>query len=474
MPPLETSHLSLKRQQPEHPSVRHLKRQQLDRSASAYWDKLSTIYLTKGALREHDRRNSALKQLRKPHKPVNHQHCRPNTRQFEQDARLELVRLPGFLCDCSPTQLKEITRFSRLGGPDLSDLKNYPVPMSSRMPSSHYSTESPPSSTSRYTKTKTSSTSPYSWNFQQNLIDHGVYPDGYEYPDGRIPSAPNNIEEILEQLAQRRPSLSPSKFSNEDFRKFKHVDTHASKQKPVTTSVVPILDGNISDLKCVGGGYLFGNLAPLTDGTLASAKPDHFYDLSHDIIPSTQNDLPMAPNFFLEAKGPDRSLAVATQQACYDGALGTCGMHALQSYLLDKPTYDNNAYTIASTYQGGQLKLYASHICKPDNPDSHPEYIMTQLRTFACTDSSEAFRQGASAYRNARDWAKGKRDEFIRAANERFHNANSQSMSTPQHQTSVTPILDDSNNSTKPAGYQDAAQWSFAVEEEVPQGNPKG
>ncbi|EEH40420.1 hypothetical protein PAAG_02475 [Paracoccidioides lutzii Pb01] len=30
----------------------------------------------------------------------------------------------------------------------------------------------------------------------------------------------------------------------------------------------------------------------------------------------------MAPNFFLEAKIPDGSLAVATRQACYDGALG--------------------------------------------------------------------------------------------------------------------------------------------------------
>ncbi|EFW14297.1 hypothetical protein D8B26_007044 [Coccidioides posadasii str. Silveira] len=118
-------------------------------------------------------------------------------------------------------------------------------------------------------------------------------------------------------------------------------------------------------------GYLFGNLAHLTDDTLSRAKPDHFYgarpeqlnrqirkDLSDQIIPSTQDDLPMAPNFFLEAKGPDGSLAVATRQACYDGALGARGMHSLQTYRQDKLTYDNNAYTITSTYHGGQLKLY--------------------------------------------------------------------------------------------------------------------
>ncbi|EEQ89659.2 uncharacterized protein BDCG_04779 [Blastomyces dermatitidis ER-3] len=376
MPPLGASNLRKRQQQAEHPSERHSKRQQLDHSTSAYWDNLSKIYLTKNAIREHDRRNSTFKQLQKLHKPVHRRHCRPNTRQFqaEQDARLELVRLPGFLCDCSPTQLKEITRLSRLGGPDLSDLKN-------------------------------------------------------------------------ERLAQPRASLSPSKFSEKCFEDFREADAHASKE-PVTTSVNPVLDGDIGDHKCVGGEYSFGNLAPLTDGTLSSAKPDHFFGarpeqlnhsireaLSDQIIPSTQDDLPMMPNFFLEVKGPDGSLAVTTRQACYNGALGARGMHTLQSYQ-QEPTYNNNGYTLTSTYHGGTLKLYTTHVSKSDNPDSRPEYFMTQLRSFALTDTSEAFRQGASAYRN-----------------------------------DSTPILDDSDGSTNE--YQDA-QWSFAAPvEEVPPGNPK-
>nr|KMM71280.1 hypothetical protein CPAG_07587 [Coccidioides posadasii RMSCC 3488] len=152
-------------------------------------------------------------------------------------------------------------------------------------------------------------------------------------------------KEINKRLVRTRPSLSPSKFSDGEFRKFKRADTHASKEKPVTTTVIPIIEGDIGDPKCTGGEYVFGNLAPLTDGTLAQAKPDHFdgarpeqldrqirKELGDQIIPSTQNDLPMAPNFFLEAKGPDGSLAVATRQACYDGALGARGMHSLQSY----------------------------------------------------------------------------------------------------------------------------------------------
>ncbi|EER39904.1 conserved hypothetical protein [Histoplasma capsulatum H143] len=489
MPPLETSHHSRKRKHPEHPSERQPKKQQLDHSAS-YWDSLSEIHLTKNAIREHDRRNAALKQLQKLHKPVNRQHRRPITRQFQikQEARPKPIPPSDFLSDCSPGQLKEIKRLSRLGGPDLSGLKNYPALMSSRTSSSNRKrrAKSPPSSSARDTKitTKTSSTA-YSRNFQQKLIDHSIYPDGYEYPDGQIPSTPNNMEEILERLAQPRPSLSPSKFSDGDFRKFKRADAQASKEKPVTTSVIPILEGDISDHKCVGGDYPFGNLAPLTDGTLALARLDHFYgarpeqldrrirqDLNRQIIPSTQDDLPMAPNFFLEAKGPDGSLAVATRQACYDGALGARGMDALQSYRQDEPISDNNTYTLTSTYHGGQLKMYATHIGKPDDPNSRPEYFMTQLNGWCMTGNLDTFRQGASAYRNARDWAKEQRDGFIRAANEKHSEAHSP---ISQHRTTsdLTPILDDSDGSTEPDEYQDA-QWSFAAPvEEVLWGNPK-
>ncbi|EDN06286.1 predicted protein [Histoplasma mississippiense (nom. inval.)] len=265
--------------------------------------------------------------------------------------------------------------------------------MSSRSRSRKRRAGSPPS-TSADTKgtTKSTSTTPYNRNFQQNLIDHGVYPDGYEYPDGRIPAMPKNWEEINETLARPRPSLSPSKFSDEHFRKFKRADTHASKEQPVTTSVIPIIEGDVDDPKCAGGGYPLGNLAPLTDGALAQAKPDHLYgarpeqldrqirnELSDYIIPSTQDDLPMG---------------------------------------------------------------------------------------WSMTSDPVTFRQGASAYRNARDWAKEKRDEFIRAANETHSKAQSQLLhSTSQSQTAseAALTLDDSDLSTlsDQTEYQDT-QWSFA------------
>src|SRR2546423_3017797 len=62
-------------------------------------------------------------------------------------------------------------------------------------------------STSNTTSTK--STGPYNRNFQQNLIDGGVYPPAYGYPDGQAPAKPDNWEEIRQRLTLPRPFLSP-------------------------------------------------------------------------------------------------------------------------------------------------------------------------------------------------------------------------------------------------------------------------
>ncbi len=232
-------------------------------------------------------------------------------------------------------------------------------------------------------------------------------------------------------LTQPRPSLSPSLFPNEKFREFKRADAHVSKENKATKTVIPIIEGKTADDKCVEGDVLFTNLTPLTNNMLTAAKPDLYYgarpeqldrrvrdELSGHIIPSTQDDLPIAPNFFLAAKGPNGTAAVARRQACYDGALGARGMYSLQSYGEEEPVYNNNAYTITSIYSDGQLKLYTSHPTEPTSPGGRPEYCMNQLRSFAMTNTAETFRQGATAYRNARDWTKEQRDEAIRRANE--------------------------------------------------------
>ncbi|EDN09139.1 predicted protein [Histoplasma mississippiense (nom. inval.)] len=258
--------------------------------------------------------------------------------------------------------------------------------------------ESPPSSQTGDTKgtTRTTSTTAYSRNFQQNLIDHGVYPPEYRYPDRRKPSKPSNWTQINERLAQPRASLSPSKLSEDRFEGFREADAYASKEKPVTNSVVPILDGDVGDPKCVGGDYLFGNLAPLTDGTLAQAKPDHFYgarpeqldrqirnELSDHIIPSTQDDLPM---------------------------------------------------------------LYTTHLTEPEGPGHRPEYIMTQLNTLG--HDWELGNVSAREHAHIEmlgDWAKEKRGR----------NLLGQQMET--HSKASSQLL--SSDISKPNGFRRAVSY---------------
>ena len=67
--------------------------------------------------------------------------------------------------------------------------------------------------------------------------------------------------------------------------------------------MIPIIEGDIRDAKCVAGGIPFTNLDHLTDGTLVPGNPDIYYgarpeqlarrvrnELSGHIIPSTQED----------------------------------------------------------------------------------------------------------------------------------------------------------------------------------------
>ena len=451
-----TSQPQLKRQKLNHNTIR-------SQPPPDYWDNLSKIWLTERALRELNQRNSqpASSIPRSQYRRAR----RPFTRKFLAEPNNCRVIEPAseFLRHCEPKTLKDIKLAARCGGLDLSDLKGasttrypsmgdkvndafkFPAPidpfdhtMSSSQSSSRRRKRGATSTldtrpTTNTTNTKTTESSgPYSRNFQQKLIDSGIYPDEYEYPNGRAPPEPDNLKEINQRLTQPRSSLSPSKFSIKDFKEFKRADAHVSKENKATKMIIPIIEGKIKDDKCVEGDVPFTKLKPLTNDILTAAKPDLYYgarpeqlnrqirdELSSHIIPSTQDDLPIAPNFFLAAKGPDGTAAVARRQACYDGVLGARGMHRLQSYGDDKPMYDNKAYTITSIYSDGQLKMYTSHPIKPTDHRSLPEYCMTQLNTWGMTGNADTFRQGATAYRNARDWTKEQRDEAIKRANER-------------------------------------------------------
>ena len=282
------------------------------------------------------------------------------------------------------------------------------------------------------TETSTNkSKSPYDRSFQQILVDSKVYPPAYEYPDGRVAPKPGNWEDIKQRLAQPRPSLSPSKFSDEQHEKFIRADASAAKENQVKKKVFPIIEGEIKDPKTSSGEIPFTNLAPLMDENLVSGNPDFYHgaraeqlerqirnELGNLIIPSTQHDLPILPNHFTAAKGPDGSAAVAARQASYDAFFGARGYQALHSYGEEEPQFDGNAYTFSSIYHSGTLKMYTSHPSKPANPGGRPEYHLNHIRSFAMGDTPETWRTGATWYRNSIDMAKEMRDDAIGRAND--------------------------------------------------------
>lgn len=275
---------------------------------------------------------------------------------------------------------------------------------------------------------RTKKSSAYDPAFEQHLIDHGVYPDGYG--GIRNMQEPQNWEEIHGRLAIPRASLSPSRFTREAFLDFREKNQDALTEGKVMSEVFPIIAGT-TDIP-FQENLSFGNLKDLTDGSITKAQPD-FYDgsrpadlgkrirdeLAPYIVPSTNTAAPCVPNFFAEGKGPNGNSAVCKRQALYDGAFGARGIHKFRSYLDPETAYDNNAYTITSTYHGGSgdLTIYTTHPKLSNDAQNLTEYRMMQLRGWKMTDTADTFRQGASALRNARDWAKEKREEIIAAAN---------------------------------------------------------
>ncbi|KAK5069073.1 hypothetical protein LTR51_008858, partial [Lithohypha guttulata] len=221
-------------------------------------------------------------------------------------------------------------------------------------------------------------------------------------------------------------------FTDRNFNEFQAADDDASKEKEITISVIPFIEGSCRDGRCRNGGIPFRNLDPLTNGTIVPGNPDRYYgarpellkvevreELNHLIVPTSEDHLPLCPNFFLAAKGPNGTSAVAQLQVAYDGALGARAIHSLQRYQRAPSVsdFDYKASTITSSYHDGQLKMYA--VCRAEPVDSHDraEYHVHQLNTWGMTGNIETFRQGATAYRNARDWAEKVRDEAIACAN---------------------------------------------------------
>jgi hypothetical protein len=92
---------------------------------SVFWDNLSKVWLTQNALRELDQRNN--RAARNAHKERQRQVSNPLTRAAL--AKWKEENLPGiqsateFLDCCTLRRLRDIQKFARLGGPDVSELR---------------------------------------------------------------------------------------------------------------------------------------------------------------------------------------------------------------------------------------------------------------------------------------------------------------------------------------------------------------
>ncbi|KIH90011.1 hypothetical protein SPBR_00542 [Sporothrix brasiliensis 5110] len=364
-----------------------------------FYDRLSKIHLTEGALAELDRRNAVAKT-----NPVI-----ASTRQ------------------CVTEEEDDVARFARHGGPDLMDVCNYGY-TESRLVDTLDKTKQLHPDAATTTETKTTESTPYSANFEQHLADHGVHAT---YSSQK----PANWAEIRSVVTQRRPSLSSSQFSEGAFNRFEDENDRAKNKADVMAHAIPtILDSNdrCEHRRAEGRNVLFDNLAPLTDATVTNPMPDVYYgarpddlarpirdELGPNIMPSAGHDLPLAPNFFVEVKGPNGSGAVANRQARYDGAVGSRALHHLQNYGEAEPTFDGMAYTYSSTYISGTgtLQLYAHHSTAPVTKGGQPEHHMSRINAWAINGNADSFRHGVTAFRNARDLAKQHRDGFVQAAN---------------------------------------------------------
>ena len=225
--------------------------------------------------------------------------------------------------------------------------------------------------------------------------------------------------------------LSSEMFSDNQHKSFRKKLQNLISEPEVMTDIFPQLIGEANYSHAIN--RLCTNWDPLVDDSLVTPQPDYFdgakrkpeyrgicEELSSSIAPSKVFEAPILPNFFIEAKSHAGSMAVATRQACYDGAFGTRGFHALQKYAPEH-VLENNAYTVSAVYIGGLLKIYTHHWNQPDGPGTQPHYYMAFLASWSLDGSPGSFCEGVGALRNARDLAYEYRELILKAASARLN-----------------------------------------------------
>jgi hypothetical protein len=94
------------------------------RATAAFWDNLSTIWLTKNALRELDRRNAEAAASNHRRHSLQKPFSRPVSRLDVAEWKAnQLQPATEYLTGCTQKRAGEIRSLARHGGPDLSDLR---------------------------------------------------------------------------------------------------------------------------------------------------------------------------------------------------------------------------------------------------------------------------------------------------------------------------------------------------------------
>ena len=270
---------------------------------------------------------------------------------------------------------------------------------------------------------KTPRVSAYSPNFAQILADNGVSQASRSHRAA-------NHHEWNEILIQPRPSLSPSRMSDGHYDRFVKAIDEAENEGEVMSHVLPKIVGNPRYPS--RQNVQLGNLDPIAE-RLVAPQPDYYEgdlpglgnrqlrrQLDTSIVPSSRKHHPFLPNFFVEAKGPDGSLAVARRQACHDGAIGARAMHSVENLGRRREVFDNKARTASAILHGaGNLDLFSHHLSPPMGDGTLSETHMTPLRSFNLADTPGSFRQGVGAFRNASDYTHQHRKHSIENAHRR-------------------------------------------------------
>ncbi|KAI1733629.1 hypothetical protein F4680DRAFT_472028 [Xylaria scruposa] len=396
----------------------HQHQRQLSNFPPEVYDRLPKIWLTPRALRELDRRNRD----RFP---------RPLAAQEQPIEKVaHAVGKPSL----------GLSKFARHGGPNLCDLRGVRLfyrflnllLLSTNEPPQcldptggawTMASSSTPVPGSNPEASESGHSSAYDINFLQVCMDHSIYYCNAKLHDGSWAPEPANLDEIRRAVKSEEFPLPPEGGFTHCLR-----SRYSMSKGTVMREVVPLLTPKIPNI-LRDGGILFTNLASLTRGETVIPKPDYYEgvhletvdktirDELSDIIVPTMSAMVVAPNFFLEAKGPTGTQMVCDGQAMLDGAHGARLMHELKNYGMVRPIYDGNAYAFSATVVDIVLCLYAHHVVAPDAPGGEPKYFMTSVAAYFLR--SEDYPKAVRALGNLRVRAQKVRDQFIEVANER-------------------------------------------------------